>query len=450
MAERTLKNRIRSQAPALFAGLKTINQTRLTIIQKLRVPAANVEKRRIAGLRAGNHEKLVRHARSKAVLRVLFIGLHRSVWKTDEVFRAMQADPMFDPAVLIVPTLNRDQSWADAEQQQALMFFKAKGYTSTCVLQGDGPESAIRKVEQLAPDIVFFTNHHTLTFPELYEYLLQRYLTVYVPYSASVSRFNNYQTQYNQSFHNEVWRIFSPHTVAAANYRAVQAIRGRNVRTTGYPAFEPLVVNRDITSDPWRPLGLKRLIWAPHHTIDMPNLPYANFLRYADYFRELVESHADQVQWTFKPHPLLKPKLIRHPDWGPKRTDEYYRFWESHPVTQLELGEYVGLFRNSDAMIHDSGSFLAEYLYVDKPVLYLWSSPEVVRYFNEFGLDALGACERGDSQADIRRFIDAVLVEDDECRGRRHAFLSKHPVSIDDELPSNRILKEIKSAIWPS
>lgn len=450
MAESTIKKRIRRQLPALFTCLKTINRTLLVIRQKLRVPAANVKKRQLAGIRAGKHAELVRQRRSRSVLRVLFIGLHRSVWKTDEVFRAMQADPLFDPAILLVPTLNTDQSWADAEQQQALSFFEAKGYTTTCVLQADGPESAIRQVEELAPDIVFFTNHHTLTFPELYKHLLQCYLTVYVPYDASVCRFNDNQTQYNQNFHNEVWRIFAPHSVSAANYRAVQAIGGRNVTTTGYPAFEPLFVDRHITSDPWRPLGLKRLIWAPHHSIDMPNLPYANFFRYADHFRELVEAYASQVQWCFKPHPLLKPKLIRHPDWGPMRTEEYYRFWETHPVTQLELGDYVGLFRNSDALIHDSGSFLAEYLYVDKPAMYLWSSPEVVRYFNAFGLQALGSCDRGDSKTDISRFIEAVLAGSDKCVEQRRGFLSRHPVSVDSELPSKRILKEIKSAIWPS
>ena len=448
MPENKLKEKIRRRSPLLFAALKLFNQKRRTISRKLLAPAANVKKRQLAKACAEKHTELARQARGKAAVKVLFIALHRSVWKTDEVFQAMQADPVFDPAILIVPTLNRDQSWADAEQERALSFFEAKGYPTTCVSQSEGPESGILQVQQLAPDLVFFTNHHTLTYPKLYRHLLENYLTCYVPYSASVSRFNDHQTQYNQNFHSEVWRIFAPHSVAEGNYRAVQAIAGRNVTTTGYPAFEPLVASSDIAADPWRPLGRKRIIWAPHHTIDMPHLPYANFLRYAEHFRDLVERHADDVQWCFKPHPLLKPKLIKHPDWGARRTEEYFRFWERHRVTQLELGEYVELFRNSDAMIHDSGSFLAEYLYVNKPVMYLWSSPEVMKYFNEFGLQALEVCERADSEADIRRFIGAVLLGDDECSELRRSFLNRHPVSIDCELPSDRILKEIKSAIW--
>lgn len=450
MQERTIKNRIRGQVPTVFAALKSMNQARLTIRRKLRVPVANAKKRQIAKRRAEGHEKLVRQARSKATLRVLFIGLHRSIWKTDEVFRAMQADPAFDPAILIVPTLKRDQRWADEEQRQAQLFFEGKGYPTTSVHHSDGPESAIERVREIAPDLVFFTNHHTLTFPELYRYLLEQYLTCYVPYSASVSRFDDHQTQYNQSFHNEVWRIFAPHSVAESNYHSVQAIGARNVTTTGYPAFEPLVGDGDATIDPWRRLGLKRIIWAPHHTIDMPNLPYSNFLRYAENFREMADRFSDSVQWCFKPHPLLKPKLFRHRDWGPDRTEEYFRFWETHPVTQIELGEYVGLFKNSDAMIHDSASFLAEYLYVDKPVMFLWSSPRVIRYINEFGLQALDACERGSSEQDICRFIGAVISGSDKSREARRGFLKRHPVSIDGDLPSDRILKELKSEIWPS
>src|SRR6056297_319092 len=165
----------------------------------------------------------------------------------------MQLDAAFDPAILLVPTLNVDISWADTEQRDAHYFFEECGYKVHCASRDDGSGAAIQKVVELAPDLVFFTNHHTLTFKELYRHLLDNYLTCYVPYSASVSRFHDHQTQYNQHFHNEVWKIFAPHSIAVRNYRSVQAISGRNVTLTGYPAFEPLVAEDWNEADPWKP-----------------------------------------------------------------------------------------------------------------------------------------------------------------------------------------------------
>ncbi|MFU8865529.1 MAG: CDP-glycerol glycerophosphotransferase family protein [Rhodobacterales bacterium] len=437
----TGKEIFRRLSPQLYAGLRVI-------WLGFHRYYGDIKKRSLAKQAKSRHIEFLGICRQKKQLKVLFIGLHRSAWKTDEVFRAMQADPAFDPSIFVAPTLNRDEVWAENERLEAQIFFQDRAYETHSTTPADGAKAAVEKIAAIKPDLVFFTNHHTLTFPELYKYILENYLTCYVPYSASVSKFDDYQTQYNKDFHNQVWKIFAPHYSSAKNFKSVQAISGRNVTITGYPAFEPLVMS-DSVSDPWKSPRLMRVIWAPHHTIDMPRLPYANFLRHANFMRKLVEDYKGRIQWCFKPHPLLKPKLMRQPDWGPGRTEEYFKFWESNSNTQMELGGYDWLFRGSDAMIHDSGSFLAEYLYVDKPVMYLWSSPKVVNYFNEFGLEALGSCERGDTEDDIRKFIESILRNEDSKKAARSQFLRKFPVMMDGKLPSARIIEELKSSIWP-
>ena len=50
------------------------------------------------------------------------------------------------------------------------------------------------------------------------------------------------------------------------------------------------------------------------------------------------------------------------------------------------MGEYRAYFASSDAMILDSVSFMAEYLYVHKPALFLTREGE---RFNEFGETSL-------------------------------------------------------------
>lgn len=84
-----------------------------------------------------------------------------------------------------------------------------------------------------------------------------------------------------------------------------------------------------------------------------------------------AQKYKDKVQIVFKPHPMLYRTLCEHSEWGKERTDAYYSMWNNMSNTQLEEGDYTELFMQSDAMIHDCGSFILEYLAVDKPCMFL-------------------------------------------------------------------------------
>jgi CDP-glycerol glycerophosphotransferase (TagB/SpsB family) len=244
-----------------------------------------------------------------------------------------------------------------------------------------------------------------------------------------------------------VWRIFSPHNVALDIHRQYSDNNGKNVIVTGYPAMEPFLDKTYTSVSSWKKQDKNKfkIIWAPHHTIDMPQLPYANFLKYADFFIKLVQRCQDTIQWAFKPHPILKPKLINHRDWGQEKTEGFWSFWENQPNCQLEEGEYVDLFLTSDAMIHDSGSFLAEYLYTNKPVLYLTSSTDMKEYFNQFGCEAFDACYHAFNEQDIEEFIANLFEGKDTMQLKRQFFLEKHVLPFfKDKTPSDLIIETIK------
>jgi UDP-N-acetylglucosamine 2-epimerase len=439
---------LKQKYPDAYKAIKTIASLAISPYRRLRRTIKILRARQLEQRTISLEEKKIAACREKCVIQVAFVIVHQSTWKTNLLYNLLRKEKSFNPIIIVAPDTRRPLDWSDSEIDLCVEYFSKRDAQVFVASRDDAENRAL--LQKIKPDVVILNNPHQLSPSSLHMDLLHERLACYIPYHMEVGRYDGDQSQYNQSFHNAMWKIFAPHDTSLRTFRQVARRKGKNVIVTGYPGIEHLLATEDTDVNPWKPLGLKRIIWAPHHTIDMPSLPYANFLRYAEHFRKLVDDYADRVQWCFKPHPLLKPKLIRQPDWGPERTEEYYAFWERHPNTQMEVGEYASLFRHSDAMIHDSGSFLAEYLYVDKPVMYLWSSPRVVKFFNEFGLQALGACERGDTEADIHRFIDSVLSGDDRCRNKRRAFLKRHPVSINGELPSDRILKEIKSAIWLS
>ena len=93
---------------------------------------------------------------------------------------------------------------------------------------------------------------------------------------------------------------------------------GGNCVVTGYPTADLFDSTKAVGKD-WKMKNdeLKRVIWAPHHTIEGNTklIQFSTFLLYYDVMQDIVEEYKDKVQFVFKPHPLLKPALYAHPEW---------------------------------------------------------------------------------------------------------------------------------------
>ena len=329
--------------------------------------------------------KLVRRKAGKSILKVAFVAPVKAAWKLEPLLERMEKDDAFETVVVVPPVLSLHEDLRRLEQDTTQLFFKDR-YNSRVL-------TTAAEMNAIDPDLYFTSTPHKIMPSVYYDKLFKRKLCCYVPYTHGVDQYNGYQAQYNQLFHNAMWRIFAPHKAAKEIYNSVSAKRGENVVVTGFPACEPLLYPGPEKSVAWKAQSHKKIkiIWAPHHSIDLPELPYATFLEYADKMVELAKRYREEIQWAFKPHPLLKTKLYRHPDWGEQRTDSFFDFWETADFCQLEEAGYVQLFRQSDAMIHDSASFMAEYLYVNKPVLFMQSVSNLSDYLSDFGKDAFDA-----------------------------------------------------------
>ena len=88
--------------------------------------------------------------------------------------------------------------------------------------------------------------------------------------------------------------------------------------------------------------------------------------------------------------------------------EDYYKIWDESPNSIHYRGsDYLGLFLHTDALITDSGSFLAEYLVTNKPVLLL-ESDNSVRY-NEFGEGIVNSFYSATSSDEINMFLDNTI-----------------------------------------
>jgi hypothetical protein len=382
-------------------------------------------------------------------LKVLFMVIHESVWKLDSIYKKMSLDVNFNPEIVICPYTRAGHKTMLRDMHKAYEYFSSRGYNVRKAVTSNGILINIK--EELSPDLIFFTNPHDVTFKEFQAESYLDVLSIYIPYSHQISRYENYQPQYNQLFHNLMWKIFTTNTLDKHIFCEHSDRKGDNVVVAGYPGTEYLLGEHSSIAPVWKVQSKlkKKIIYAPHHTIaEDCTLGYSTFLKYSEDMLKFVEMYNKEVQFAFKPHPLLRDKLADENIWGKKATDKYYDFWKSQTNTQFEDSEYLDLFLQSDAIIHDSGSFLAEYLYVNKPSLYLFSSEKAELPYNPFGLLCLDVYSKGYNCFDIESFILDVINGNDKKYLTRTEFVKNSLINYEDNiLPSDFILKYLKNEL---
>lgn len=350
--------------------------------------------------------------KGKQTINVAFFVFQDAIWKYDAIFKQMQASPNFNPAVVVIPYINYGNSNMLNEMEKTYKTFVQKGYNTVKTFDKT-TKTWLDVKKHLKPDIIFFSSPYRLTKPQ---YLINHYtgcLTAYIPYGIMSS--NIQQDQFNQMFHNLVWRCYYETPIHKEMAKKYACNKGINVTVSGYPMCDVFIDKKHKAVDVWKhnTTQAKRIIWAPHHTLEADSklYGYSNFLQYSDFMLSILETYKGQIQIAFKPHPILKLKLYNRPEWGKQKTDKYFEQWSNHPFGQLEEGDYNDLFITSDSLIHDSISFISEYCYTGKPSLFMLRDNKVKTMFNEFGRAALELSYFSKTTEDIINFIEHVVLK---------------------------------------
>ena len=372
------------------------------------------------------HQQREAELASKPVINVVFMAIDLAYWHYQGLYELMASDGRFLPTIVLSPCQERLNSKSD--MQRLRQYFQSKG---TPFVDYDFSKPPVDIRRELQPDIIFYTQpyEHQLCDEHDCRHFYDL-LVCYMPYAFWTSTGKG---SYNLHFHNQAWRLYYSTQLHLKEAQRVADNQGRNVRVTGYANADGFLTNAH--RSPWREMSdghhRKRIIWAPHFSITSKssNQPTrACFLWTADLMVKLAHEYSEQIQIAFKPHPALLSQLYQHPDWGHERTDSYYAEWQTMENTQLEQGEYIDLFMTSDAMIHDSGSFVVEYLYAKRPVMFVSKNMQpILDTQSEFGLQAYQQAYIGRTENDIRNFIDKVVLRgDDPMLPQRERFFSDY------------------------
>ncbi len=394
-----------------------------------------------------NYSQVIERLKNKEKIKVAFFLIHSSVWKYDQLFRLMLADERFDPLVVICPYTAYGEETMIKDMALAEEFIRSKHYPYLVTLDFQTGEWLDVK-QTIKPDIVFYTNPHRLTKEEYYIENYTDSLNCYVQYSFHISHLN--EMQYNQMFHNYLYRAFYETLVHLKMASRHSLIKAANVEITGYPGVDVFLDKGYLPADPWKikDRKIKRIIWSPHHTIDDNEkfLSYSCFLKYAEFIPAMAEKYKGLIQVAFKPHPILKAKL--NALWGKDRTGLYYEKWEKGENLQLEESGYIDLFLTSDAIVNDSGSFIAEYLFVNKRSAFMYNDEKISERLNEFGKMAINCYEKIFNGNDLEKFIGNLIHEtSDQKQELRNKFINDYISQTKGNSASENILTSLKTKL---
>ncbi len=434
----------------LYNGLVIVYRGYKQIIKPFRIFIFLLKHKKVEA----KHKKALEYVRSKEKIKAAFFINHDSDWKYEGVYRIMEHDERFEPVIIICPYLTYGEEQMLEVMKNGFNVFSEKGYNVIKTLRDDGTWLDVKN--EVQPDLIFFANPYLHTRAEYYITNFPDTLTFYVPYAFVIT--DRPSLRYQLELHYLVYKIFRESDYHSKQARKYSLNRGSNSIVSGYPGLDFVFKDnsrnnagdqdKSLGNDPWKikDRQVKRIIWAPHHSIetDKSRFNFSNFLEYHQFFLDLADKYKDDIMLSFKPHPLLKPKLKNLPGWGEERTENYYKAWATRPNCQLNEGMYYDLFLSSDAMIHDSVSFLVEYLCTKKPSLYMVIDDYVLSGFSTLGNKIVDAHYHSRTKEDVESFIkDVVISGEDTMKQRREALIKTHLQPPNNNSASRNIMNEI-------
>ena len=367
-------------------------------------------------------------------IKVAFLPISAAEWPAEGVYRRLAEDDRFDVNVIPVPLIGRDYNDRSRIYKQTYEYFKENNYELKSVYNSDTDELYDWDEVGGMPDIVINVTPWYLDMAEYYQItrLPASVLNVYISYGLSVgtSPDGSYDKigLYNNDFINMQWRVYTESVQDYEAFVRYELLKGSNVRNSGYAKMDYFYETHSYSEDElekiWKiPDGcvyddMKKIILAPHFSVgNISEVSFSTFGSNMYYFLYLAQKYKYKVTFIFKPHPNLRNAVVK--SGYMKSYDEYEEYldrWRELPNGNVvEEADYLKLFETSDAMIMYSMSFVGEYLYFQKPLLFLTREEQ---NFNDLGEALMEAHYTADGRdyMSIDMFIQNVVINGDDVK----------------------------------
>lgn len=206
------------------------------------------------------------------------------------------------------------------------------------------------------------------------EYLSKKnVLPIYINYGFSISKWHFKSVERSLEL-SLFYKYFADTTYTLTEIKKYNLNKAKNVILSGYSKMDDLKTTQEKKS------SKLKILLSPHHTIKGINsdLQLSNFLEYSDLILKLADMYPD-IEFVFRPHPLLFINLINSGIWSQNQVDDYIKKIKNKGIEYSTGGDYLHLFSECDAIIHDCGSYMVEWLYTGKPCCYVVDNERKLR-----------------------------------------------------------------------
>ena len=357
--------------------------------------------------------------RDKKKIRVGFVSDDPSMWCGDFLFNLFANDKRCETTFfLCLQKSLRNQPLVVEDFKHGVIDFKARKINVV----------AVTNDEQTFPaqDVLIFLRPYFDYLPKAFALssIGAETLLAYVPYGYNMTNWNIYDTP----IYHLAWKLFFD-TQFHINLLEKECRTGmpRGIYS-GYPKLDAFYKNPDALKFDWkmtRP-DAKKIIWAPHWSI-ASGIFYSTFQHNYKFMYEFAKAHSE-ISWVVKPHPMLFASAVGHKVFSSNEAfKKYLQAWDALPNAKVYSGSYYqGLFATSDGMIMDCGSWLGEYQYTHKPIIFLTRDTQK---FNALGAELMKVLYRVDGKnlKGISELVQKVFIEGkDEMFNARQKFFDKH------------------------
>lgn len=211
---------------------------------------------------------------------------------------------------------------------------------------------------------------------------------------------------------------------------------------TGYPKLDPFICGQH-----GRAGDLCFLICLHHSIGQNRNIKLGAY----NYFRNhltLVFLYFTNIRFILRPHPLFWDGLRDGLGWSESQVASERLRLQSFANVELDLSEsYLEAFKRSTALIHDCGSFMAEYLCENKPMFFMRRPDIASLELNKVGELAQEAHTVSSSCMDLITFVCDVIENIDNRASRRLDVI--RDLSLNESMypAAPRVLHQIQQSV---
>lgn len=318
-------------------------------------------------------KRLVEKRKNGEKIRVLFLNSSSAKWKCQSLYDVMKSGTVFEPMIGLTfcdDELDLSDETLSRRISDDMAFFEHKG--CACIMACDVKSRTVRAPSEFEADIVFMAVPWGVLKPQTVFDISRYALPCYMPYGLDYVELKGKLLRFNwvrlADFHLLLWRYFSWSKAGAECWRAphFNFERAGDGVGLGHTSLDALLKCVDCTDD-----GV--VIYAPHFSFVWNDMRPIDLLSTFDWSGKPILAYAKahpEIKWAFKPHPLLRRRMVQNGFMTEDEARQYYEDWGRIAETCYD-GGYSDLFARSRAMITDCCSFLMEYAATGKPLIRL-------------------------------------------------------------------------------